>query len=84
MARKLKRPNRDGWWLWFEDNAGDGEEILVTCDGAIVASDDEWEREVGRKPKELWSENYWEGTDTTQKQMPGTWKFLREAKEPRR
>lgn len=48
--------------------------ILLTADGSRVVDDDEWERATGRKAlADGWSWNYWEGTDTTQKMMPGLW-----------
>lgn len=75
--KKLKHPNSDGWWLWFERGCGSkGERILVSSKGLIVASDDEWEVAMGRKPEEVYCENYWEGTDTTQRFMPGSWQKI--------
>jgi hypothetical protein len=77
----LKRPNRNGWWLWLEGGRGCRTELLlVVGKGMCIAEDDEWERATG-KPAEHdgWVENYWEGTETTQSMMPGLWFFLSNA-----
>lgn len=76
MSRKIYKPDRGGWWLWREGGEGRGEPMLLCDDGSSVAYDDEWSDAVGREPNMVFAENYWEGTDTTQAMMPGTWKYL--------
>lgn len=75
----LARPDRNGWWLWLEGGTGCRTELLlVTGKGMCIADDDDWHQAVGRAPSDLSgeSENYWEGTETTQEMMPGLWFFL--------
>lgn len=48
------------------------EKVLLTADGQTVAYDVEWATAMGREPID--GENYWEGTVTNQKNMPGTWR----------
>jgi hypothetical protein len=71
------RPDRNGWWEWREGGRDKIEKILLTADGNCVADDDEWGAAMGRSPEhKTYSENYWEGTDTTQQLMPGLWRFF--------
>lgn len=71
------RPNLDGWWEWREGGRGHIERILLTASGSCVADDDEWESATGRNPEhQTYSENYWEGTTTDQRTMPGLWRFI--------
>lgn len=72
-----KRPNHGGWWEWMEGGHGKPERLLLVEDGSCVAYDDEWEQATGRNPEHnCYSENYWEGTDTTQDLMPGLWRYV--------
>jgi hypothetical protein len=73
----LDRPNCNGWWIWRERGSSHRDErLLIAGNGAIVASDDEWEQETGRPAEDgAFSYNYWEGTDTTQEMMPGRWRL---------
>jgi hypothetical protein len=81
MGEKLlKRPNSGGWWDWFERGCGTPERILVADGGRYVVYDDAWTKAMGRKPNEVLCENYWEGTETTQAMMPGSWRKV--TKEP--
>jgi hypothetical protein len=81
--KKLRRPDRSGWWDWHEGRERfDPARILVGNGGKTVASDEAWELNIGRKPSEIMCENYWEGTDTTQRYMPGYWVFVKPAKFP--
>ena len=74
-------PDRAGWWDWLEGGDGEPERLLLTGGGRLVADDDEWERATGRSPDHnCWTENYWEGTDTDQKTMPGLWRYVGPAK----
>lgn len=71
------RPDSGGWWEWKEGGRGRVEKLLLTPSGLEVESDDEWEKEMGRNPShDGFEENYWEGTETTQRMMPGTWRKL--------
>lgn len=76
MARR-KPPKRNGWWEFDED--GTGKQFVLVV-GGCVASDDEWERSVGRPPDGTWCENYWEGNDvadmTNGRLTRGTWRYL--------
>lgn len=76
MARRWRksRPQSDGWWLYREGGRSRVEKILLIAGGASVASDDEWEQATGKPPEnDAYTENYWEGTDTDQRMMPGLW-----------
>lgn len=76
-AIPLDQPDRDGWWEWTENGERRPELVLVRGGGALVASDDEWEQATGSSPEhESYSENYWEGTETTPQMMPGRWRYL--------
>ncbi len=71
-------PNRDGLWMFYEDGDTGGEQILII--NGIVATDDEWEREIGRPPRDVMCENYWESESPND--MPeGIWEFVRPLKE---
>ena len=81
---RLVRPDAAGWWDWYqgqsldddpEDGEGAGCERLLICDGGThVVDDDEYEQVTGENPdKDGWHANFWEGTETTQKEMPGLW-----------
>lgn len=62
--------------MWSEGSQAHHKEpvkLLLTEDGKEVESDDAWEQALGRPLDRVWSENYWEGTATTQKMMPGLW-----------
>lgn len=74
-ARRWRRarPHCGGWWLWQEDSSCQPARLLLSEGGTEVAADDEWECAMGRPPSEVYSENYWEMTQTTQKEMPGLW-----------
>ncbi len=77
MVRRWRktRPANDGWWLWREGGRSRVDKLLLSGGGRCVNSDVEWEQATGRPPEKdaWWTENYWEGTDTTQKMMPGLW-----------
>ena len=76
MVRRWRkaRPDSGGWWSWREGGRFRVYKLLLTPTGLSVASDDEWHRATGRKPEtDGYTENYWEGTATTQKEMPGLW-----------
>lgn len=69
------RPHCGGWWEWMEGGRGRVENLLLTACGKEVEGDDEWEQATGRKAEhDGWAENYWEGTATTQDEMPGLWR----------
>jgi hypothetical protein len=71
--RKVQ-PQSGGWWLWREGGHARVEKMLLTTTGQTVASDDDWHQATGRKPEnDGYTENYWEGTATDQKMMPGLW-----------
>lgn len=76
MTRRWRksRPHSGGWWEYRECGGDRVDRVLLTDSGMMVADDDEWERVVGRPPSEVWNENYFEGTDTDQSQMPGLWR----------
>jgi hypothetical protein len=71
----IEQPDRDGWWEWMCGGDGEPERLLLCADGRSVAYDDEWEEAMGRSPNPIYSENYWEGTDTTPDYMPGLWRY---------
>jgi hypothetical protein len=78
-TEKKERPDRNGWWNWYESGSSTPEKILLTANGAVVASDDEWQQATGVHPENDvagTNANYWEGTDTTQEMMPGLWEFI--------
>lgn len=80
VTQWLDQPNSSGWWLWREGGRGREEKLLLTADGRRVADDDEWEQATGRKAEaDGFQHNYWSGTETTQKMMPGTWSKAGEA-----
>ena len=71
LPRRVRRwrqaqPHSGGLWLWREHLEGYSTELLLTDCGGYVAYDDE--------AKEGSSQYYWEGTATTQKEMPGYWR----------
>lgn len=75
----ISRPDKAGWWLWLENGNHARTELLLVGDrGTHIADDDDWEQAVGRAPSDARgeSENYWEGTETTQNMMPGLWFYL--------
>jgi hypothetical protein len=74
----IERPDHAGWWLWLEGGSGCRTELLLIDEGGThVAGDDEWEQAAGKPVDgDGWEENYWQGTETTQKQMPGLWLSL--------
>jgi hypothetical protein len=81
-ATWLERPNRAGWWLWKEAGNYARTELLLVGDGGThIADDEEWDRVVGRSPSDAKgeSENYWEGTKTSQRYMTGEWFYLSNA-----
>lgn len=76
VAKELKdTPDQSGWWLWLESgHRATTELILLSGEGRIVASDDEFEQAAGMSAEQgAYGFNYWEGTDTTQAMMPGKW-----------
>ncbi len=78
----VQQPDRNGWWLWLESGYGsDTELLLLSNNGATVASDDEFSAASGQKPPAPGGAtfNYWEDTDTTQKMMPGKWLRIADA-----
>ena len=55
----------------------DPEVILLTAGGRMVCSDNEFYLNSDLALKDIEEfYNYWEGTDTTQKEMPGIWYSL--------
>lgn len=54
--------------------SGRAEIMLLEKDGQTVADDHKWEEAAGQKPDE--DRNYWDGTETTPKMMPGVWKQM--------
>lgn len=76
-AAKTKRwrrsnPDCDGWWIYREFGCNEERVLIVR---GVPATDDEWEREVGRPPDEYLCENYWDGTDLGDMTKYGHWKF---------
>lgn len=67
------QPSREGWWLWKEGGTAREVRLLLRGNGRIVASDDELSQVLGREVGE--DENYWEGTETDSRSMPGLWAF---------
>lgn len=77
IERLRNKPDRDGWWDWFEGGDLDAtpERLLLVAEGREVADDYEWELATGRSPEHhTYSENYWEMTQT--KTMPGKWRYV--------
>jgi len=61
----------------MEGGRGRAEKLLLTPCGKEVEGDDEWEQATGRKAEDgAFSYNYWSGTETTQRMMPGLWRQL--------
>jgi hypothetical protein len=69
------RPHCGGWWEWMEGGRGDVVRLLLTDCGQEVAEDDAVSEALGRDIRE--EENYWEGTATDQKSMPGLWRICK-------
>jgi hypothetical protein len=62
---------------------GYGEAILIGSGGTHVVGEDEFLQMTGREPDhDGWTENYWEGTETTQSEMPGLWRLKEEITTP--
>jgi hypothetical protein len=74
---RLGRPHCGGWWEYRECGGRRVEKILLIPCGQEVVGDDEWEQATGRKAEhDGFVENYWDGTATTQNEMPGLWRQL--------
>ena len=54
-GRRRVSPDRDGWWLFREQSLSFDQRILVI--GGHVASDDEWQQEMGYSPEGDGAEN---------------------------
>lgn len=90
ITQCLLRPDKAGWWEWFEGSEmreqnedtqyrvahSKGQMILIGEGGTHVVDDTEYEQITGDNPnKDVWTKNYWAETETTQEMMPGIWLF---------
>lgn len=75
LRRWRRKPHCGGWWEWREGGRGRSERLLLCEGGTHVADDDAWQQATGVSPEDdgMGHRNYWEGTETTQKMMPGLW-----------
>lgn len=76
LRRWRRKPHSGGWWEWREGGDGRPERLLLCEGGTHVADDEAWQQATGKPAEDEErgiNHNYWEGTETTQRMMPGLW-----------
>ncbi len=59
MPAEQDKVPENGWWIFHENGLPSKQRVLIV--NGHVASDEDWERAMGRAPNDNLCENYWEG-----------------------